>query len=101
MLDELLEEIQKLREYKTKYEYAEKDKKEMSDLLYKYMMAEYEGKSYDERVREYEKKTCSCCRYHSMCEGKKRLPLDILKPKPSDDKAWIPGRVGCGFFEWS
>lgn len=55
MLDELLEEIQKLREYKTKYEYAEKDKKEMSDLLYKYMMAEYEGKSYDERVREYEK----------------------------------------------
>lgn len=70
MLDELLEEIQKLREYKTKYEYAEKDKKEMSDLLYKYMMAEYEGKSYDERVREYEKNTCSCCRYHSMCEGK-------------------------------
>lgn len=55
-VDELLEEIQKLREYKTKYEYAEKDKKEMSDLLYKYMMAEYEGKSYDERVREYEKK---------------------------------------------
>lgn len=55
MLDELLEEIQKLREYKTKYEYAEKDKKEMSDLLYKYMMAEYEGKSYDERVREYKK----------------------------------------------
>ena len=63
MLDELLEEIQKLREYKTKYEYAEKDKKEMSDLLYKYMMAEYEGKSYDERVREYKKNTCSCCRY--------------------------------------
>ena len=71
MLDELLEEIQKLREYKTKYEYAEKDKKEMSDLLYKYMMAEYEGKSYDERVQEYKKNTCSCCRYHSMCEGKK------------------------------
>ena len=61
----------------------------------------YCGKPYDERVREYEKNTCSCCRYHSMCEGKKRLPLDILKPKPSDDKAWIPGRVGCSFFEWS
>ena len=79
MLDELLEEIQKLREYKTKYEYAEKDKKEMSDLLYKYMMAEYEGKSYDERVREYEKNTCSCCRYHSMCEGKKTIAIGYFK----------------------
>lgn len=101
MLDELLEEIQELREYKAKYEYAEKAKKEMSDLLYKYMMVEYESKSYDERVREYEREACSCCRYRSVCENRKQLPLDILKPKPSDGKAWIPGRVGCSLFKWS
>ena len=98
MLDELLEEIQKLREYKTKYEYAEKAKKEMSDLLYKYMMAEYREKPYRERTEECEKEWCNHCKHHGDCGVD--LPENILEPIRSD-KNWIPGRVGCRYFEWS
>ena len=101
MLDELLEEIQELKEYKTKYEYAEKDKKEMSDLLYKYMMSEYREKMYRDRAEKYRKEWCIHCKYH--CDDDNcgiDLPVNILEPIRSD-KNWIPGYVGCRYFKWS
>lgn len=42
MIDEFLNEIKELQEYKKKYLCAEKDKQRMSDLLYEYATKEYE-----------------------------------------------------------
>lgn len=98
MLDELLKEINELKEYKNKYEYALKDKQRMSDLLYDYMMREWESMSREDRVVAYQKNNCSSCRHYGYCNI--GLPEDILKPIPSD-KAWIPYIKNCGSFQWS
>lgn len=100
MLEELLKEIEELKECKKKYEYALKEKQKMSNKLYEYMMKEYENTSYDERCKMHIETTCSCCRYRDGCELQKCFPLDIWKPIPSD-KAWIPGRKSCKEFQWS
>ena len=42
MVEELIKQLQELQEYKYKYECALKDKQTMSELLYDYMMQEYE-----------------------------------------------------------
>ena len=98
MLEEFLKEFNELKEYKKKYEYAIKDKETMSELLYEYMMKEYESISVEERVLVYRMDFCSNCRHRYYCTID--LPEDICKPIPSD-KGWIPARVGCRKFEWS
>ena len=98
MLEELLKEINKLKEYKKKYEYAIKDKQKMSDLLYTYMMEEWEHMDREDRVLAYKRSSCESCRYYDCCSIS--LPEDIWKPIRSD-KAWIPSRVSCGKFKWS
>ncbi len=98
MLEELLKEFDELREYKKRYEYAVKEKERMSELLYEYMMKEYEGMTKEERANQYKREWCACCRYNDICDFK--YPEDICKPILSD-KAWIPARVGCNRFEWS
>lgn len=101
MLDELIKEINELRDYKQKYEYAEADKKVMSDKLYEYMLKEYENTPYEERCKQHLKHTCSVCRYRIYgCDLQNNLPENIRKPVESD-KAWIPGVVSCSSFEWS
>lgn len=100
MLDELLKEIEELKECNKKYEHALKDKQTMSDKLYEYMMKEYENMSYEDRCRTHIETTCMCCRYRDDCELKKCFPQEIWQPIPSD-KAWIPGRKSCGEFRWS
>ena len=42
MIDELIKEIQELKEYKEKYSKLVGEKQRLSDELYKYMMKEYE-----------------------------------------------------------
>lgn len=97
MLEELLKEINELKQYKERYEFAIKDKKEMSQLLYEYMMKDYKNTTKEERVAQYKKECCSCCRYDCYdCD----FPDDIMKPVPSED-AWIPSRVSCGKFRWA
>lgn len=98
MLDELLKDINELKEYKKKYEYALKDKQTMSELLYDYMMREYESMTREEKVLVHQTNSCSACRHRDYCSIE--LPEDIWKPIPSD-KAWIPARKSCGRFEWS
>lgn len=98
MLDELLKDINELKEYKKKYECTLKDKQKMSDLLYDYMMKEYKNMGREERILLHKTNCCSCCRYRDYCNVE--LPEDIWKPIPSD-KAWIPARKNCGKFEWS
>lgn len=93
MLDELLKEIAELREYKNKYESAMKEKQAMSNLIYGYMMTEYEGLSKEDRILKYKKEFCANCKYENDCDCK--LPDDICKPIPSDN-AWIPEIVICG-----
>ncbi len=98
MIDEFINEIKELQEYKEKYSCATTDKQYMSDLLYEYMTKEYERMSKQQRIEKYEEDCCKCCRRRSYCTLD--LPDDIYKPVKSD-KAWVPGRVGCGNFEWS
>lgn len=98
MLEEMLKEIEELKSYKKKYECAEQDKKRMSELLYGYMMKEYESMGREDRVSAFKEDVCSCCAFRDCCQI--GLPEDIYKPVPSD-KGWIPGRVGCGAFSWS
>lgn len=98
MLEEFLKEINELKEYKKKYERATKDKQAMSELLYDYMLQEYENTSKEKRIELYKIKCCNCCRYRDYCNIE--FPEDIWKPIPSE-KAWIPEKTTCGSFKWS
>lgn len=98
MIDELLNEITELKEYKRKYEFALEGKKIMSDELYELMMAEYERTPYERRAEEYKKNVCNDCRFRWSCRI--MLPQDIGMPIKSNS-AWIPGTKSCGSFEWS
>ena len=98
MLEQLIKELEELKEYKHKYECAIKDKQRMSDLLYEYMMKEYENTTKEERVLKFKQDTCRCCRYRDYCSIE--LPDDIQKPIASN-KAWIPATKSCGEFDWA
>ena len=107
MLEEFVKEIQELKEYKKKFEYAEQAKQTMSDRLYDLMMFKYERTSLDQRKRDYVADVCDCCRYRGIQGDESEndpacgvdLPENIGMPSPSD-KAWIPGTKTCGHFEW-
>ena len=58
MLEQLLEEINELKKYKERYELAERDKERMSEMLYDYMMKEYESMTKEERIEKYKKECC-------------------------------------------
>lgn len=96
MIDEFLNEIKELQRYKEKYLCAKKDKQRMSNLLYEYMIKEYNGMSRQKRILKYKEECCKSCRYRKYC--KFDFPDDIYKPVKSDN-AWIPGRVTCSKFE--
>lgn len=98
MIDEFLNEIKELQEYKEKYLCAEQDKQRISDLLYEYATKEYERMPKQKRIDKYKEECCKYCRHNAFCEFD--LPDEIYKPVKSDD-AWIPGIVTCGNFEWS
>lgn len=98
MLEQLIKELEELKEYKNKYECAIKDKQKMSEKLYEYMLKEYENTTKEKRVSVFKEKTCKSCRYRDCCNLE--LPDDIMKPIPSD-KAWIPAIKTCGEFEWA
>jgi len=97
MIDELLKEINELRDYKKKYENCLIDKQTMSDELYELMMAEYERTPYEQRVEEYKKNVCNDCRFQRSCLIV--LPQDIGMPIKSNS-AWIPATKSCDNFEW-
>lgn len=100
MLEELIKEINELRDYKIKYESLEEDKRRMSDKLFELMMEKYNNQSYQERVEIFKKEGCRDCRYKYNCDLKDNLPQDIWIPIESD-KAWIPAMKSCGEFQWS
>ena len=96
-LDELIKEIQDLKEKERQLEYLKKDKKKMADKLLEYELKEYENTSVEERKEKYFKENCSCCRFH--CENSKCLPDDIGKPIESKVD-YFPAHKGCKDFEW-
>ena len=96
-LDELIKEIQDLKEKERQLECLKKDKKKMADKLLEYELKEYENTSVEERKAKYFKETCSCCRFH--CENSKDLPDDIGKPIKSKVD-YFPSHKGCKDFEW-
>ena len=96
-LDELIKEIQDLKEKERQLEYLKKDKKKMADKLLEYELKEYENISIEERKAKYFKETCRCCRFH--CENSNGLPDDIGKPIESEDD-YFPAYKGCKDFEW-
>jgi hypothetical protein len=99
MLDQLLEEINELKNYKKMYENQKADKIRMSEKLYELMLEKYNNTPYEERVKLFENESCSCCKGHYYCQIEK-LPEDIMKPIPSCN-GWIPGTTCCSSFEWS
>ena len=99
MLDELLKEIENLKTIKAEYKCLQKDKQRMSDLLYEYMIKEFNNKSYEDRVEEYKNTICVNCRYRG-CSYAKELPVDILKPIESDID-FIPSTTTCRKCEWN
>ena len=103
MLDEMIKEIEELKKYKKKYENTQKDKQRMSDIIYYYMMKEYENKSYDERVKEHINKTCISCKYYdkysNKCYNNIVLKDNVGQPVKSNN-GWIPATIGCSEFEW-
>lgn len=52
-LDELIKEIQDLKEKEKQLEYLKKDKKKMADKLLEYELKEYENTSVEERKAKY------------------------------------------------
>lgn len=98
MLEQLIKELEELKELKVNYECSMKSRQRMSDMLYEYMTKEYEGTTYEERVSKFKQDTCKCCRFRDCCNLE--LPDDIGKPIPSK-KAWIPATKSCGEFEWA
>ena len=96
-LDELIKEIQDLKEKERQLEYLKKDKKKMADKLLEYELKEYENTSVEERKEKYFKETCRCCRFN--CENSNGLPDDIGKPIKSKVD-YFPSHKGCKNFEW-
>jgi len=99
MIDELLNEIAELKEYKTRYESQKKDKERMSEELYKLMKEKYDSTPVNERIEYYKKDMCRCCRNGVFGDCTIDIPDNIREPIPSD-KAWIPATRTCGHFEW-
>ena len=97
MIDELLKEIQELKEYKRKYDLAIIEKQRMSDMLYELMTNEYLDKTLAERKAQYSKDMCCNCRSYGYCT--KELPENIEEPI-KNNKAWIPATRSCKQFEW-
>ena len=91
-IDELIKEIQDLKEKERQLEYLKKDKKKMADKLLEYELKEYENTSIEERKAKYFKETCRCCRFH--CENSNGLPDDIGKPIKSEVD-FFPSHKGC------
>lgn len=98
MLEELLNEIKELKEYKKKYESAEKDMEAMSQYIYENELEKWKNKAYAFRVIEYQESMCKSCRFYDGCDIKEHLPEDI--GKPTENKRWFPGQKACGNFEW-
>lgn len=96
-LDELIKEIQDLKEKERQLEYLKKDKKKMADKLLEYELKEYENTSVEERKAKYFKEICRCCRFN--CENSKCLPDDIGKPIKSEVD-FFPSHKSCKDFEW-
>lgn len=98
-INQFIEGILELVEYKKKYESQKKDKKRMSDVLYDLMLEKYNNtSSHSQRIEEHRRDVCIACRHRDGCEVE--LPGDILKPIPSTEE-WIPPRKTCENFEWS
>lgn len=98
MLEQLIKELEELKEIKKKYECAIKDKQTMSEKLYEYMLKEYESTTKEERILHYKENTCKYCKYKNECNF--WLPDDIGEPIPSEN-AWFPATRGCGEFDWA
>lgn len=96
-LEELIEELERYKNYQTKYECAMEDKKRLAEYVYENELKKYEEESYTERKLRYIKEHCKHCRFLSYCNVK--LPDDILKPVKNE--GWFPRYKTCGEFKWS
>ena len=99
ILEQVLNEITELKEFKKLYGSQKKDKQKMSDELYKLMMYKYNAEPLIDRKSDYEINTCSCCRFEDWCNKDNTIPKDIGLPIKSEN-AWIPSTKGCGKFKW-
>lgn len=96
-IDEIIKELQELKQKEQELEYLKKDKIKMADKLYEYELKEYENTTIDERKEKYFNEMCKNCRH--FCDNKNKLPDDINKPIRTDND-YFPAHKGCSEFEW-
>lgn len=97
ILDDLIKELNELKDYKNKYEHAMADKKRMAKELYDLMLNEYKSIPKEVHRDNHIEHWCRCCRGKYGC-NKSYMPENVGEPVESED--WIPGTVGCPEFEW-
>ena len=96
-IDEIIKELQDLKQKEQELEYLKEDKKKMADKLYEYELKEYQNTTIDERKEKYFNEMCKHCR--CCCENKDRLPDDINMPIRTDND-YFPAHKCCKEFEW-
>ena len=102
-LEELIEEITQLKEYKEKYEYLLKDYNSNVESLYKFALEKWENAKPQDRQKHYKEKHCRHCRYFSDVKGERcRISSSILKPelKENDNGKKFICYQGCPDFLW-
>lgn len=96
-IDEIIKELQDLKQKEQELECLKKDKKKMADKLYEYELKEYQNTTIDERKERYFNEMCKHCRH--CCENKDELPDDINMPVRTDND-YFPAHKSCKEFEW-
>lgn len=100
MINELINEIKELQQYKKLYECAIKDKERLAKYVYENERKKYWETKYEDRVKKHQEEHCKDCRYNDDCKVfEEGLDADILKPK--ENKGWFPSYKVCENFKWN
>lgn len=102
-IDEFIQEINELKEYKTKYEQLLKEYNRTIEKLYEFELEKWENTRPQDRQKHFKEHHCRCCRWFSDLKGERcRISSNILKPELTEDgngKKYI-GYQSCDDFEW-
>lgn len=102
-LEELIQEILELIEFKKKYEFLLNDYNRKVESLYKFELEKWENAKPQDRQKYYKEHYCRGCRYFSDVKGERcRISSDILKPELKEyenGKKFICYQ-SCPDFEW-
>ena len=108
IIEKIMQEYNELKQYKSDYEYQEKDKEKMANAIYEYELKDYKKTTVEERKNRYIKETCKDCRWfrgkEEVCTFQDKKPEellseDILMPIKTEEN-YFPAHKGCKCFMW-